>query len=93
MSRFSLILLARCAAALLLLIVIRSLGEVFRLEYGRADLPGYGEIRPFIIGALAAALALAVTLLAIVLDRPRTGLVLAGLTVVALFFYRVYFIV
>jgi hypothetical protein len=89
MSRFTLPLLAKCAAAILLLIVIRCLGEVLRLEYGRAGLPAYSDVRPFIIGALAAALALAATLLAIEFGRPRAALILAGLTVVALFVYRI----
>ena len=76
MTRFSLTLVAKLFAAILIIIVIRALGELFRIEYVRPDPPlTYPEARPFIAGALAAAVSLLVTLLAI-----------------GLFIYRVYFI-
>ncbi len=93
MTRFSLNVVAKILAAILLIIVIRALGEVFRLEYVRPEPPlTYAEARPFIIGALAAALSLALALLAVQLDRPRSAILLACLTVIGLFIYRVYFI-
>jgi len=92
MTRFSLNLLAKLLATLLLIIVIRALGEVFRLEYVRGEFPLYGEIRPFVIGALAAALSLGVVLLAIWGGRPSPAIVIACLAVAGLFIYRVYFI-
>ena len=79
--------------AVLLIIVIRALAEVFRLEYVRPDPPlTYGEARPFIAGALAAAVSLLFTLLAIQFDKPRTALLIACLTVIGLFIYRAYYI-
>jgi hypothetical protein len=90
MTRFSLNLLAKLLAAVLLVIVIRALGEVFRLEYVRAELPSYGEVRPFLIGALAAAMSLGVTLLAMWAGRPSSAIVLACLAIAGLFVYRVY---
>ena len=93
MTRFSLTLVAKLLAAILNIIVIRALVEVFRLEYIHID-PAvtYTDVRPFIIGALAAAIALAISLLAIQFDRPRGAVVIAALTVIGLFVYRVYFI-
>ena len=91
MTRFSLNLLAKLLAALLLVIAIRALGEVFRLEYVRGEFPSYGEVRPFLIGALAAALSLGLVLLAIWSGRPSTAVVLACLVIAGLFVYRVYF--
>jgi hypothetical protein len=91
MKRFSLNLIAKFFAALLLLVVIRALGEVFRLEYLRGDALVFGEVRPFIIGALAAALSLGLSLLAIWGARPSIAIVLASFTIAGLFVYRVYF--
>jgi len=93
MTRFSLTLVAKLFAAILLIIVIRALGEVFRLEYVRPGPPlTYAEARPFIAGALAAAVSLLVTLFAIQLDKPRSAILLACLTVIGLFIYRAYYI-
>jgi hypothetical protein len=91
MKRFSINLLAQLLAILLLVIVIRTLGEVFRLEYLRGGALAYVEVRPFIVSALAAALSLAVVLLAIWAARPGVAVALACITVAALFVYRVYF--
>ena len=93
MKRLTLTLFAKLMAATLLLIVIRALAEVFRLEYARIDPPlAYADARPFIIGALAAAVSLALVLLALQLQKPRTAIVVAGATVIGLFIYRVYFV-
>jgi hypothetical protein len=91
MKRFSLNLFAELLAAVLLLILIRALGEVFHLEYTRGAFPGYGEIRPFLIGAMAAALGLALVLLAIWARRPGPAIVLACLVIAGLLIYRVNF--
>jgi hypothetical protein len=91
MTRFSLNLLAKLLAAVLLLILIRALGEVFRLEYTRGAFPGYGEIRPFLIGAMAAAMGLTLVLLAIWAGRPSPAIVLACLVIAGLFIYRINF--
>jgi hypothetical protein len=91
MTRFSLNLLAKLLAALLLVVVIRALGEVFGLEYMRGEFPAYGEVRPFLIGAIAAAISLAVTLLALWAGRPGPAIVLACLAIAGLFVYRLYF--
>ena len=81
--------LAAIGVAVLLLIVIRTLGEVFRLEYVRGDALTLGEIRPFIVGALAASVALAVSLLANWAGRLRLSAIIAASTVVLLIIYKV----
>jgi hypothetical protein len=92
MMKPTLQLLAKVAAGILLLIVVRSLGEVFRLEGLRGGALTIAEIRPFIIGALVAALALALALTAILARRPRAAIVIGVLTVAGLFVYRVFYI-
>jgi hypothetical protein len=93
MKRLSLTLIAKLFAAVLLLVVVRCLGEVFRLEYASADgAVSYAAVRPYIIAALAAALSLALALLTIQLARPRAAIIIACLTVAGLFVYRVYVI-
>jgi hypothetical protein len=83
-------LLARIGAGILLLIVIRSLGEVFRLEFVRGEALTIEVIRPFIVGAFAAALALGLTLLASLANRPRLSMAVTLLTIAALFIYKVF---
>jgi len=82
-------LLARLGAGMLLLIVIRALGEVFRLEFILGDALTIAAIRPFIVGALSAALALAIALLANWLNRPRLSMVITLMTILGLFIYKV----
>jgi hypothetical protein len=91
MKHFSIKLLAQFLAILLLVIVIRALAEVFRLEHLRGDALTVSDVRPFIIGALAAALSLAAVLLAIWTARSAVAVALACITVAGLFVYRVYF--
>lgn len=57
----------------------------------RGEVLAYGDVRPFIISALAAALSLAAVLLAIWASRPGAAVTLACITVAGLFVYRVYF--
>lgn len=89
MTRFSPPLLAKLGAAILLLIVIRSLGEVFRLEYVRGDALAIAEIHPFVVGALVAAMALAIALLTIWAERPRVSMAVTLLTIPSLIIYKV----
>lgn len=85
-------LLAKAVAGVLLLIVIRALGEVFRLEYAAGNALALAQVRPFIVGALGAAVALAITLIAILSGRPRLALTVAVSAVLLLFIYKVLWI-
>jgi hypothetical protein len=81
--------LANLGVGVLILIVIRSLSEVFRLEYLRGTTLTIGEIRPFILGALGAAVALAAALLANWAGWPRLSAAIAACAVILLFIYKV----
>jgi hypothetical protein len=89
MTRFSLMLIAKILAAMLLLIVLRCLAEVFILEYVNPRGLPYTEIRPLVIGAFAASASLTLTLLAIQLGWSRAAIFVATVTVAALFAYQV----
>jgi hypothetical protein len=91
MKRFSISLLAKLLAVLLLIIVIRVLAEVLRLDYLHGDTLTFAQIRPFILSAFAATLSLAAALLAIWAARPSIAVALACITVAGLFVYRVHF--
>jgi hypothetical protein len=92
MNRLSPLLLARIGAGILLLIVIRALAEVFRLEYVAGDALTLAQARPFIVGALGAAVALAAALIAILADRPRLALAVAICTILLLLVSKVLWI-
>ena len=77
-------------AAILLLVTIRSLAEVYRLEFhGRRRLVDPAA-RMFVAGSLVAAVAQGATLLARALGRPRIAVVVPPLTVAVLFVWKVF---
>lgn len=92
MISFSLNLVAKIGAGLLLFLVLRALGEVFRAEYTRTDALAYADVRHYVIAAFVAALSLGLTLLAIQFGRARTAIVLACLTAAGLFLYWLYWL-
>jgi hypothetical protein len=53
--------LAQICIGVLLLVIIRALGECFRLQYVHGDAVAVGQIIPYVGGALFAAIALALT--------------------------------
>ncbi|MEX2376318.1 MAG: hypothetical protein WD942_12165 [Dehalococcoidia bacterium] len=74
---------------LLVLLIARSLAEVFRLEHvahGRLTLT---EVRPFVVGALVATIALGGSLVARGVGRYRLGTSIVGGTIASLVIYRV----
>ena len=82
-------LLANIGVGVLLLIIIRSLSEIFRLEYVRGDALTTAEIRPFVAGALGAVVALAAALLANWTERQRLSATIALCAVILLLIYKV----
>lgn len=77
------------SVGLLLVIVIRSLGEVLRLRYVHGDGLAVAQVGPFVIGALvAAAAALAVVTLHF-LYFDKTGLAVTISTILGLLIYKV----
>lgn len=82
--------IAKVGAGLLLLVVIRCLGEFFRLAHLRGEALTIADIRPFVIGALVAALALAAALICILAGTPQLAIAIAGITIAGLFVWKVF---
>jgi hypothetical protein len=89
MTRTSELRLAQVFIAVLLLVIIRSLGEVFRLQYLHGDALVIGQVIPYVIGALFAAVGLALTLICYFVSRYRTSTAIAATTLILLFLYKV----
>jgi len=83
---------ANVEIGLLLLLITRSLAEVFRLEHitqGRVTLT---EARPLVVGALVATIALGWAFITRSLRRHRLASGMVDGTIAVLFHYRVWFI-
>src|SRR5215831_9480077 len=79
---------ARISIGLLLLVIIRSLSEYFRLEYLRGDTVTLGQVTPYVAGALFAAIALALAVVAYFAGLFRVSIAVAAATLVLLFIYK-----
>lgn len=74
------------------LALIRTLGEIFRLQHFRGDALQVADIRPFVVGAaISAVLALAAVLLYFG-RRYTAAAAVAGLTIGVLLLYKFVFI-
>jgi hypothetical protein len=80
---------AEIALGILLLIIIRSLGEYFRLRYALGDALTFMQITPYIVGALFAAISLGISALCYRASHYRLSIGVAVAAVVALFVYKV----
>lgn len=80
---------SQAAILVLFVVIVRSLGEYFRLErlYGYA-LPRY-ILNEYVGGALIAAVATAICVIFYFARRYRSAVVLVVVTIVALFVYKV----
>jgi len=83
---------AAVGIGLLLLLITRSLAEVFRLEHINQGRITMTEVRPFVGGALVATIALGGVLITCGLHRQRFASGIGGGTIAVLFAYRVWFI-
>jgi hypothetical protein len=92
MTRFSLLLVAKIFVVLLLLVILRCLGEVFIVEYTNPSGVPDDLFHPFLVGAFAATLALALMLLQIQIGWLRGAIFIGAATIAGLFVYRVYFV-
>lgn len=81
--------LAQLSLCVLLLVIIRSLSEVFRLQYQYGAELVIGQITPYISGALFAAIALAIVVVCYFGSFYRTVIAITGVTVIFLFVYKV----
>lgn len=88
MGRPSVQRLSQIAIAILLLIIVRSLGEFFRLQHVRADALTIAEVAPYVGSALFTSLVLAAALVAHVLGRYRLVIGATAATIALLLVYK-----
>jgi hypothetical protein len=81
--------MAQISVGLLLVIVIRSLGEVLRLHHALGHRLPAAQASPYVIGALAAAVAALAVVTLHCLHSDKCGIVVTVTTVVALLTYKV----
>jgi len=81
--------LSQIGLGILLLIVIRSLGEVFRLQYVHGDALTIAQVEPYVGSALFTAIALAAALICHALGGYRTVIGVVIATVLVLLVYKI----
>jgi len=89
MGRPSELRVAQVSIGVLLLVIIRSLGEYFRLQYLHGDALVIGQVAPNVAGALFAAVALALTVACYFAGLFRTSIAITAATVILLFGCRI----
>ena len=89
MTRPSAPRLAQICIGVLLLVIIRSLGEFFRLQYLHGETLVVQQVTPYVAGALFAAIALALTVIAYFASLHRTSIAITVATVALLLVYRI----
>jgi hypothetical protein len=81
--------LSQIGIGILLLIIIRTLGEVFRLSYVNGDALAVAQLKPYVGSALFASIVLAAALICHAWGRYRIVVGLAIATVVLLLTYKI----
>lgn len=81
--------LAQVAIGVLLLIILRSLGEIFRLQHLHGEALTVTQVVPYVGGALFAAAALAFSLLCYFVGRYLGSIAVTVATILLLFTYKV----
>ncbi len=81
--------LSELSVGLLIVIVIRSLGEVFRLSYVYGDALTLAQTMPFVTGAEIAAVAAVMTFFLFCIQRHLMAIIGTAATVVGLVIYKV----
>ena len=81
--------LAQVSIGLLLLVIIRSLSEYFRLQYVHGDALHVGQVTPYVAGALFAAIALALTVFCYFAGLYRTSIAITAASLIVLCLYKV----
>jgi hypothetical protein len=89
MARLSAQWVAQVCIGILLVVIVRSLGEYFRLQYLYGDTLLIGQVTPYVVGALFAAFALALALICYLAGLYHVAIGIAAATVVLLFIYKV----
>jgi hypothetical protein len=81
--------LAQICIGVLLLVIVRSLGEFFRLQYLHGEALVIGEVTPYVAGALFATVALALTVICYFANLYRSSVAITATTLILLFVYKV----
>jgi hypothetical protein len=89
MTRLSELRLAQVSIGVLLLVVVRSLSEFFRLHYLHGEALVIGQVTPYIAGELFATVALALTVISYFASLDRTSMAITATTLILLFVYKV----
>jgi hypothetical protein len=89
MNRPSDLRLAQISIGVLLLVIVRSLGEYFRLQYLHGQALVIAQVTPYVAGALFAAVALGLTVTCHFAGLHRVAIAIAAATVALLFVYKV----
>ena len=89
MTRPSELRLAQVSIGILLLVIVRSLSEFFRLQYLYGEDLVIGQVTPYVAGALFATVALAWTVICYFASLYRTSMAIAAATLFLLFVYKV----
>jgi hypothetical protein len=80
--------LAQVSISVLLLVIVRSLSEVFRLQYQLGKALLIAQVTPYVAGALFAAVALALTVISYFASLYRTSVAINAITLILLFIYK-----
>ena len=90
MKRPSLQRIAEISIVILLVIIARSLGEVFRLRYMHGAALTIPMLMPFVTGALFATVAAIIVSISYFVGRYKLATALALATIAGLFVYKVF---
>jgi hypothetical protein len=88
-SRPSKLRLAQVSIGVLLLVIIRSLSEVLRLHYLHGEALVVGQVTPYVVGALLATVALALTVVCFFASLYRAATAIAATTLILMLIYKV----
>jgi hypothetical protein len=82
------ILLSKIATIAIFMALIRCIGECFRLQSLASHTLSFEDIKPFLIGALVAAIASFINTILIFYAKPKSILVVFVLTILGLLFIK-----
>jgi len=84
---------AKFATIIIFLALIRTISEPFRLQYYSKTILSYDEIKPFLIGSLAAAIALLVMTILFYLGKHKIIITTCILTIIILLFVKKFYLI
>ncbi|HLP10602.1 MAG TPA: hypothetical protein VK177_01655 [Flavobacteriales bacterium] len=79
---------AGIAQVIVILAMVRCIGECFRLNYTNEISPGFSELKPFLIGAMACGISVMVMLTLSFFNQRKSILAAAVLTIAVLVYIK-----